>query len=246
MIPVPASPFPVTRWTEVVNVCRSEDPGLRAKALDELCRDYWYPLYAFARRQGNDRESAEDLTQGFFHYLLRKDLFAAANQETGKLRTFLLTIFQRYIGDARARDTAQKRGGGKELVSLDLDEGEKRYSLEPADRVTPEELYDRSWAIALLSGSLAAMARNEEEQGRGKHFEKLAVFLNATTIDDGDYDSASAELGMSTVAVRKAVSRLRQRFRECLREQIAATLKDPDEARVDEELMALKSVLRGG
>lgn len=246
MIPVPASPFPVTRWTEVVNVCRSDDPGLRAKALDELCRDYWYPLYAFARRQGNDRESAEDLTQGFFHYLLRKDLFAAANQETGKLRTFLLTIFQRYIGDARARDTAQKRGGGQELISLDLDEGEKRYSQEPAERVTPEELYDRSWAIALLSGTLAAMARNEESQGRGKHFEKLAVFLNAATVDEGDYESIAADLEMTAVAVRKAVSRLRQRFRECLREQIAATLKDPDETRVDEELMALKSVLRGG
>lgn len=230
----------------MVNVCRSDDPGLRAKALDELCRDYWYPLYAFARRQGNDRESAEDLTQGFFHYLLRKDLFAAANQETGKLRTFLLTIFQRYIGDARARDTAQKRGGGKEMVSLDLNEGEKRYSLEPAERVTPEELYDRSWAIALLSSTLAKMARNEEEQGRGKLFSKLATFLNAATVDDGDYESIAGELAMTSVAVRKAVSRLRQRFRECLRDQIAATLKDPDESRVDEELMALKSVLRGG
>jgi len=246
MNPAPVSPFPVTQWTRVVNVCRSDDPSLRARALDELCRDYWYPLYAFARRHGNDRESAEDLTQGFFHYLLQRDLFAAARQETGKLRTFLLTIFQRYIGDAKARDSALKRGGGQELLSLDLGEGERRYAMEPAEHVTPEELFDRSWALSLLSGALAELGRSEAEQGRDKQFILLSAFLNAATVAQADYETASTQLGMSGVAVRKAVSRLRQRFRDCLRHQIASTLRDPDEALVDEELLALKSALRGG
>ncbi len=229
----------------MANVCRTGDPDLRAKALEELCRDYWYPLYAFARRHGNDRESAEDLTQGFFHYLLQKELFAAARQEAGKLRTFLLTVFQRYIGDARARDQAKKRGGGTELLPLDAEEGERRYSREPADHVTPEQLFDRSWAMSLLAAALGELGRAEAAQGRGRQFELLSTFLDTSTVAEGDYAALAGELESTPVAVRKAVSRLRRKFRECLRDQIAATLKEPDEDRVDEELIALRSALRG-
>ncbi len=230
----------------MANVSRPGDPGLREKALEELCRDYWYPLYAFARRQGSNRESAEDLTQGFFQYLLQKDLFAAARQEAGKLRTFLLTIFQRYIGDARAREQAKKRGGGMELLPLDPEEGEKRYSREPVDLVTPEQLYDRSWAMALLAAALDELRRSESGQGRGRQFELLSTFLDTSTVAEGDYESLAAALDSTPVAVRKAVSRLRRKFRDCLRGQIAATLREPDEERVDEELLALKAALRGG
>lgn len=240
-----SSPFPVTQWTLLVDGCRAQDPELRRRSLEELCRTYWYPLYVFARRQGGTREDAEDLTQGFFHYLLEKDLFAAASQDLGKLRTFLLTIFQRYIGDARARDRALKRGGGQTLVSLDLREGEERYLHEPADPVTPEALYDRSWAMALLAKSLAELGAGESAAGRGAHFTVLEPFLNASAVAEGNYETAARTLGMNAEAVRKAVSRLRRKFREALRHQIAATLDEPSEQQVDEELLALKEALRG-
>jgi len=239
------SPFPVTQWTLLVNGCRSQDPEQRRRALEELCLAYWYPLYVFARRQGSSREDAEDLTQGFLSYLLERDLFASASQELGKLRTFLLTIFQRYIGDARTRDRAQKRGGGQTLLSLDLRDGEERYVNEPADTVTPEALYDRSWAMSVLAASLEDLGRAEQLAGRGPQFAVLEPFLNAATVADGNYDEAALALRMNGDAVRKAVSRLRQKFRECLRRQIAATLHQPDEAQVDEELTALKAALRG-
>ncbi|WP_367874250.1 RNA polymerase sigma factor [Luteolibacter sp. Populi] len=239
-----SSPFPATQWTLLVAGCRAQDPEERRRSLEELCRAYWYPLYVFARRQGGAREDAEDLTQGFFHYLLEKNLFAAASQDLGKLRTFLLTVFQRYIGDARARDRALKRGGGIAPISLDWREGEERYVQEPADPLTPEALYDRSWAMALLAKALQDLGRCETEAGRGPAFAVLESFLNASAVADGNYDAAASSLGMQGDAVRKAVSRLRRRFRDSLRQQIAATLHDPDEAQVDEELMSLRAALR--
>ena len=237
--------FPVTQWTLLVNGCRAQDPELRRRSLEELCRAYWYPLYVFARRQGSGCEDAEDLTQGFFHYLLEKDLFASASQDLGKLRTFLLTIFQRYIGDVRDRDRALKRGGGQTLISLDLREGEERYANEPADPLTPEALYDRSWAMALLAKSLEELGKAEALAGRKLHFKVLEPFLNASAVAEGSYETAALALGMNQEAVRKAVSRLRRKFRDALREQIAATLHEPDEHQVDEELMALRDALRG-
>ncbi len=240
------SPFPVTQWTLLVAGCRASDPEERRRSMEELCRAYWYPLYAFARRQGGTREDAEDLTQGFFQYLLEKNLIAAASQDLGKLRTFLLTIFQRFIGDARARDRAQKRGGGVAPIPLDLREGEQRYAHEPADPVTPEALYDRSWAMALLAQALDELRKSEAHAGRSAHFTVLEPFLNAAAVADGNYEAAATALRMSGDAVRKAVSRLRHRFRDALRQHIAATLHDPDEAQVDEELMALRIALGGG
>ncbi|MCW1913576.1 sigma-70 family RNA polymerase sigma factor [Luteolibacter sp. GHJ8] len=237
--------FPVTQWTLLVNGCRAQDPELRRRSLEELCRAYWYPLYVFARRQGVGCEDAEDLTQGFFHYLLEKNLFASASQDLGKLRTFLLTIFQRYIGDVRDRDRALKRGGGQTLISLDLREGEERYANEPADPLTPEALYDRSWAMALLAKSLQELGKAEGLAGREPHFKVLEPFLNASAVAEGSYETAARALGMNQEAVRKAVSRLRRKFRDALREQIAATLHEPDEHQVDEELMALRDALRG-
>jgi DNA-directed RNA polymerase specialized sigma24 family protein len=226
--------------------CRATDPEEQRRSLEELCHAYWYPLYVFARRQGGTREDAEDLTQGFFQYVLEKNLFAAASQELGKLRTFLLTVFQRYIGDARARDRALKRGGGLAPVSLDWHEGEERYANEPADPLTPEALFDRSWAMSLLARTLEELGRSEVSAGRGAQFAVLEPFLNAEAVADGNYEAAASSLAMNGDAVRKAVSRLRRRFRDGLRQQIAATLENPDETRIDGELLALKQALREG
>ncbi|HEY1123493.1 MAG TPA: sigma-70 family RNA polymerase sigma factor [Haloferula sp.] len=240
-----ASPFPVTQWTAVVDLCREGNPEARQAALERLCTDYWYPLYVFARRQGHPRPDAEDLTQGFFHYLLERDLFSAASQELGKLRTFLLTVFQRYIGDVRGREQAQKRGGGKELLSLDVCHAESRYEAEPRDFATPEAHYDRSWAMSVLHAALHELGEGERKSGRGEQFAVVEAFLNPTAVAEGNYDAAAAKLGMNGEAVRKVVSRLRAKFRDCLRQQIAATLHEPTAAQVDEELVALKSALRG-
>ncbi|MCW1924958.1 sigma-70 family RNA polymerase sigma factor [Luteolibacter arcticus] len=240
-----ASPFPVTQWTAVVDVCRGGSPADRQVALERLCADYWYPLYVFARRQGHPRPDAEDLTQGFFHYLLERDLFSAASQELGKLRTFLLTIFQRYIGDVRGRELAQKRGGGRELLSLDIGYAEIRYEAEPRDVATPEAHFDRSWAMSVLHAALHELGENERASGRGEQFAAVEAFLSPAAVAEGNYEAAAAMLGMNGEAVRKLVSRLRAKFRDCLRRQIAATLHEATVEQVDEELMALKAALRG-
>lgn len=240
-----SSPFPVTQWTAVVSVCSSGNLEDRQRALDSLCTDYWYPIYAFARRQGRSRHDAEDLTQGFFHYLLERDLFSLAQPELGKLRTFLLTIFQRYTGDVREREQALKRGGGQEVFSLDADEADRRYGNEPADVTTPEALFDRSWAMSILEGALHELGEGERKAGKGPQFEILECFLSPRAVADGNYEAAAGELEMNAEAVRKSVSRLRARFRDCLRQQIARTLHEPDDAQVDEELKALKAALRG-
>jgi RNA polymerase sigma factor (sigma-70 family) len=218
---------------------------MREEALANLCRDYWYPLYAFARRLGRSQEDAEDLTQGFFAYAIEHDLFSRADRNLGTLRTFLLRVFQRYIGDVRDRETAQKRGGGRELISLNLDDGEELYSRDLAANDTPETVFDRSWAQSLLRATLAKLAASEQSAGREQQFEVLQSFLTPDAVAEQCYDAAGRASGLAPEAVRQAVCRLRKKFRECLRDQIAATLYEPDDVRIDAELSALRVALRG-
>lgn len=238
------SPFPATRWTRVVEACGAGTAGDQQRALADICSEYWYPLYAFARRLGKCTQDAEDLTQGFFEYLLERGTLASANPGLGRLRTFLLTVFQRYIGDEQTRDRALKRGGGQEIFSLDAEEGDRRYGAEPADEVSPEQLFDHSWAVSVLHAALEDLRKQETLSGRGAAFAVLECFLNPQSVAEGNYESAAAALETSAVTVRKMVSRLRAKFRDCLRQQIAGTLREPSEAQVDEELTALKSALR--
>ncbi len=236
--------FPTTQWTSVVKAARSGNTQHRHEAMTALSRDYWMPLYAFSRRLGNDRHDAEDLTQGFFAYLLQHTVLDSANRELGTLRTFLLKVFQRYIGDVRERETAQKRGAGMHVFSLDIEEGEHLALEEVAGKETPEMLYDRDWARSVLRTSLKHLEAMEQEAGRERQFEVLEPHLNPDAESDASYEHAIVALGMNAESVRQAVSRLRKRFRTCLREQIAATLQEPDDARIDEELHALKAALR--
>lgn len=241
----PASPqFPTTRWTGVLHVLGTGDQQAREEVLASLCRDYWFPLYAFARRMGQSPEDAEDLTQGFFAYAVEHDVFRLADRKLGKLRTFLLKVFQRYIGDVRDRDRAQKRGGGQEMFSLNLENGEELYSRDLAGTETPELLFDRTWAQSLLRATLAALAEVERSAGREQQFEVLQSFLSPDTVSDECYETAALKLGATPETVRQAVCRLRKKFRQCLRDQIAATLPEADDAHIDEELRALKSALR--
>lgn len=245
-MPALSSPtrFPVTQWTSVVHVCQHGDAGAREKALADLCRDYWYPLYAFARRLGHSQHDAEDLTQGFFSQLLTHNILAGADRELGKLRTFLLAIFRRHIGDVEDRRQAVKRGGRQLFVPLDLVAAESLYGQEPADMTTPERLFERSWALRVLRAALTTLRGEEEAAGRARTMEVLAAFLDPEQTAAADTAHAAASLGLTPESVRQAVSRLRRRFRSALRRHIADTLRDPSDARIDEELAALQAALQ--
>jgi RNA polymerase sigma-70 factor (ECF subfamily) len=229
----------------VVRLLGTDDQALREEALANLCGDYWYPLYAFARRLGRAREDAEDLTQGFLAYAIEHDIFNLADRNMGTLRTFLLRVFQRYIGDVRDRELAQKRGGGRELVPFNFDDGEELYSRDLATNDTPELLFDRSWAQSLLRATLATLEGSEQSAGREEQFANFQSFLTPDAVSEQSYEAAGRKAGLTPEAVRQAVSRLRKKFREHLREHIAATLHEPDDARIDAELNALKLALRG-
>lgn len=236
--------FPITCWTAVVQLCQADDADARQKALADICRDYWYPLYAFARRIGHSTHDAEDLTQGFFIYLVEQNPLTHANRELGRLRTFLLTVFQRYISDVEDRKRAQKRGGHQEIVSLDLLNAEERYLHEPADPVTPETLFERSWALHVLRSALDTLRQSEAKEGRSALFEAIAPFLDPEATASASTETAAQNLGLSVEAVRQTISRLRRKFRDVLRQQIAGTLNAPSEVEIDEELTALQAALR--
>ncbi len=236
--------FQPTRWTVVLSLRQQGDTRKTQASLETLCQEYWYPLYAFARRRGYSEHDAQDVTQGFFGYLLEKDFFASADPTLGKLRTFLLTAFTRYMSRELKSAHALKRGGGRRIESLDEEfaEGDHRYKLEPTDTFTPEMFFTRSWIQTILQKSKAELQRREMASGRGEMLRKLEPFLEDST-EGASYQDVSEDLGMNQVALRKTVSRLRERYREIVREQIAATLKDPTEAAVEAEIRSLWAVL---
>lgn len=230
-----AAGFPATRWSLVDLASGAED----GEALERLCRVYWYPLYAFARRSGQSPADAEDQTQGFFQKLLEKDWLAAADRDKGRLRTFLLTAFRRYMANEWRRDRAEMRGGGWRRVDWDEAEGERRYANSQAD-VRPEDLFDRQWALAVMERTLAGLQEEFEQRGKREHFEQLKSVL---MLEKGaiDYAPLAERLGMKEGAVRVAIHRLRKRFRLQFREEVALTLEEGED--LDEELRHLAQVL---
>lgn len=211
----------------------SQNPDSRA-ALADLCQDYWYPLYAYLRRRGYPQEEAEDLVQGFFAQLLEKNYLKAADRERGRFRSFLLTALKNYAANEWDRRTAKKRGGSTPTLSLDFENAEGRYTIEPADERTPEQEFDRGWATAQLEQVLARM--RTEAGDDDQRFALLQGFLTGEG-EDLPYREVAERLDMSEGAVKVAVHRLRQRFGAVLREEVARTLADP--ADVDDELRHL-------
>lgn len=175
---------------------------------------------------------------------MQHTVLASADRELGKLRTYLLRVFQRYIRDVRAHENAQKRGGGVQVFSLNIEEGEDMALVDLAGSETPEMLYDRAWARSVLRCAFQHLGVIEQAAGRGRLFAALEHHLNPDVEPGAGHAEATTDLGMSAEALRQAVSRLRKKFRDCLRESIAATLHEPDAARIDEELQALKAALR--
>jgi RNA polymerase sigma-70 factor (ECF subfamily) len=233
----------MTRWSVVLQARQEGNPEHSRAALEELCRQYWFPLYAFARRRGQSPADAEDLTQSFFAELLASRLFELADPGQGRLRTFLLTAFQRRLTDQHRREHARKRGGGQQLITMDLDAAESRFQAELAHPETPESAYERRWAIALLEGAMSVLEQEHAAARKQPHFEALRPFLTAAQTHVEGYEEVAGKLNITKAAARQAVHRMRERFRQILRDCVADTLREPTPAAVDEELAALKMAL---
>jgi RNA polymerase sigma factor (sigma-70 family) len=231
--------FATTHWTAVLAAGRGSSPQADV-ALEELCRSYWYPLYAFVRRQGHSREDAEDLTQGFFARLLEKNYLEGVSSDRGKFRSFLLMAFKRFVANEWDHANRQKRGGGAMPLSLDWQDADQRYQIIPVDALSPDKLYDRAWAVTVLEQVITRLRDESAAEGRTRQYEQLKAFLMVGK-SDIPYAQAAAALELTEGAVRVAVHRLRQRYRELLRKEIAQTLSDP--AQINEEMQALFSAL---
>jgi RNA polymerase sigma factor (sigma-70 family) len=234
-IPGAARQFASTCWSLVVAAGQRDLPESEA-ALASLCRLYWYPLYAYARRHLPTAADAQDLTQAFFARLLERDYLRQADRQRGRFRSFLLTAFKHFLAKEQERANAQKRGGGRKPLPLDFQSGEQRYQREPSHEVTAEALYERGWALTLLEQALARL--REEQIGAGK--ERLFECLKGT-LTGADaarpYAELAAELGTSAEAIKVTVHRLRRRYGELLRAEIAQTVTTAEE--VEDELRDL-------
>src|SRR5271154_4533820 len=231
------SQFPTTRWTLVV---AAGDPRRKEarSALASLCENYWYPLYAFLRRRGYPVEQAQDLTQEFFMRVLEGRYLDRADPERGRFRSFILTSLKFFVADEEDRQRARKRGGGA-LVPLEFPSGEERYQREPAHDETPERVFERRWALSVLDRVVERLRNEFVQHGRPEHFERLKVFLLGQS--DAPYAALAHEMNTSEGALKVAVHRLRKRYRELFRQEIADTVADPVD--VESELRFLADVL---
>lgn len=232
-------PFAATHWSLVLAAGRDSTPDARA-ALEKLCRTYWPPLYSFVRRSGHPPADAQDLTQGFFFQLLQRNFLNAVDPRKGRFRSFLLASLKHYLSNERDRARAQKRGGGQAPISIDAQDAEGRYLHEPADPMTPDKLYERRWALTVLDQALARLQKEYAASGRGAIFEQLKGELTGAATRSPHMEIGQ-ELGMTPGAVKVAAHRLRQRFGEVLRAEIAETVARPED--VEEEIRQLFQAL---
>jgi RNA polymerase sigma-70 factor (ECF subfamily) len=239
----PGARFPTTRWSRVLAAAgRGRSTADAGAALAELCAAYWYPVYALIRRKGHDPDTAADLAQDYFARLLEKGTLAAADPARGRFRAFLRTDCGFFLADVRDREGRLKRGGGVAPVSIDARDAEGRYRVEPASDLTPDRLFDRAWALALLERALARLGAEYAAAGRAALFAQLEPTLTPGP-RASPYAAIAGRLGMTEAAVQQAASRLRKRYRVLLREEVAATLQEPGEATVEGELRDLFAAL---
>jgi len=231
------SQFPTTRWTLVVAAVDPHRKEARS-ALSSLCENYWYPLYAYLRRRGYQADQAQDLTQAFFVRVLEGYYLDRADPEKGRFRSFLLTSLKFFVADEEDRKRAQKRGGGM-IVPLEISSGEERYQREPGHDETPERIFERRWALSVLDRVVERLRNEFVQHGRSEHFERLKVFLLGQS--DAAYATLAREMNTSEGALKVAIHRLRKRYRELFRQEIADTVADP--AEVESELRHLAAVL---
>lgn len=234
--------FLTTRWSIVLS---ARDRGLSSSnlALESLCQAYWYPLYVFVRRQGHSAHDAQDLTQAFFARLLEKDYLLAVEREKGRFRTFLIVALKRFLLNEWDRARAIKRGGHISIVSLDTELAESRYLGETADSLPADQIYERRWALTLLDQAMARLRADYADSGRENEFEHLKASLTAGR-GEVSYREIATASAMTEGAARVAVHRLRKRFREMFREEIAGTVSSAEE--IDDEVRYVVAVLSRG
>jgi RNA polymerase sigma-70 factor (ECF subfamily) len=231
--------FPPTHWS-VVLAAREPSTQNGAAALEKLCRTYWYPLYGYVRRRGFSEHDAQDLTQGFFAQLLDRESIQRVTKDKGRFRSFLLASINYFIADERDAAKAQKRGGGRQVLSFDAQEAETRYRMEPVDGRTPETIFEHRWAMTLLDQVLARLREEFAQTGKSHLFKGVQPFL-VEGVKGTTYAEAAREIGMSEEAFKKAVQRMRRRYHQLFREEIAHTVAGPDD--VEDELRNLCAVL---
>lgn len=236
-----AALFVTTHWSVVLRAGSGDSPQAAA-ALEQLCHTYWYPLYAYVRREGRSREDAADLTQAFFAHLLAKGFPCGAVPERGRFRSFLLGSLRHFLVDQHRLAHSAKRGGGQPVVCLDEGQAEERIRCEPHHDWTPERLYEREWAMMLLERARERLKREWADAGKADLYERLQVFPMSEKGERG-FQQAATELGMTENALKSAVHRLRARYRELVREEVAHTVADPSEVR--EEARHLIAVIGG-
>ncbi|MBI5387006.1 MAG: sigma-70 family RNA polymerase sigma factor [Verrucomicrobia bacterium] len=233
--------FATTHWSLVLTA-QHGNPARAHEALSVLCRTYWYPLYAFVRRQGHGPHDAQDLTQEFFARLLAKNYLADVAREKGKLRSFLLAALKHFLANEWDRARAAKRGGAQAPISLDDTDAETRYLLEPADVMSADRIFERRWALTLLDQVLRRLRTEQADAGKLVAYEQLKPCLTGPK-ESAPYAELATKLGMTEGAVKVAAHRLRRRYRELLREEIAQTVASP--AEVDDEIRHIIAVLSG-
>lgn len=233
--------FVTTLWSDVIAARDPDTPGGQ-DALAQLCGIYWYPLYAYARGTGASPEDAQDLTQGFFTRWVDSGWLSGADRERGRFRWFLLKSFQNYLRNELERARAGKRGGGLSHVSWDAMEGEQRYLAEPKDHASPDVMFDLRWGRAAMGRALDRLAGEFDRTNRGGVFHALKRYLSGHAVGDS-YGEAARQLGLSPVAIKVTVHRLRQRYRDLVRDEVAQTLANPGD--VDDELRHLLRLLAG-
>lgn len=233
------SDFASTRWS-LVRAAGLDEGHSGREALATLCEAYWYPLYVFVRRRGYASDQAQDLTQDFFTHLIQGNRLSVADPQRGRFRSFLLQSMVNFLATERRKQTAQKRGGGKPTLSLDFQSGESRYLMEPADLESPERLFERRWALTLLEHSLRRLREEYASSGRGDLFAALEPHLQGAP-DALPLTQLAADLHMSEGAIKVAAHRLRRRYREVLRAEVAETVSATDD--IDQELRELLRAL---
>jgi RNA polymerase sigma-70 factor (ECF subfamily) len=236
-----AAQFATTHWSVVLAAKQGDSPEA-AGALEKLCRTYWPPLYAYIRRDGCDQTEAQDLTQEFFARLLARDYLQQLRHQEGKFRSFLLAYLKNFLSEQRRRAGAQKRGGDCVFVSLDAPAGEQGYLLEPVDELTPDQVFERRWAQAILQTALDRLCAEFAARGQSVLFERLQDY-QPREAGGLSYAQLGDDLGMTEAAVKSAVQRMRQRHRELLREEVSQTVTRPEE--IEEELRHFRAVLGG-
>jgi RNA polymerase sigma factor (sigma-70 family) len=233
--------FATTHWSVVMAAGKGHS-AQAAEALEQLCRTYWYPLYAFVRRHVSEAHDAEDLTQDFFTRFLAKEYFGRADPALGRFRSFLLACLKNFLAEQQRQARRLKRGGGQTTISWDNQTAEERYRLEPADPLTPEQVYDRRWALTLLETVLARLADEQSAAGKERVFTQLKDHLWGQARETS-YTEIAERLGMTESAVKVTVHRLRRRLRDLLREEVAHTVAAGED--IDEELRHLIGAIRG-